>query len=53
VKYQGVVIKEFPVLWDNMENESTLQPVKAVLKSLDDLFALLSYKKSIKLRYIK
>lgn len=53
MKYQGVVIKEFPVLWDNMENESTLQPVKAVLKSLDDLFALLSYKKSIKLRYIK
>lgn len=52
MKYQGVAIKEFPVLWDNMENESTLQPVRAVLKSLDDLFALLSYKKSIKLRYL-
>lgn len=52
MKYQGVVIKEFPVFWDNMENESTLQPVKAVLKSLNDLFALLAYKKSIKLKYI-
>lgn len=51
MKYQGVVIKEFPVLWDNMENESTLQPVRAVMSSLDDLFALLSYRKSIRLKY--
>lgn len=51
MKHQEVVIKEFPVLWDNMENESTLQPVRAVMSSLDDLFALLSYRKSIRLKY--
>lgn len=53
MKYQGVVIKEFPVLWDNMENESTLQPVKAILKSFDDLFDLLFCKSAIKSRYGK
>lgn len=53
MKYQGVVIKEFPVLWCNMENESTLQPIKAVLRSLNDLSTLLANRKSIKLRYIK
>lgn len=51
VKCAGIEIREFPVKWNNMENESTLNAANAVVPSLKALWLLFRHKRTIKRLY--
>lgn len=51
LKAQGVVIKEAPVRWCNMERESTVKALSAIIPSTKALFTLFSKKSAIKALY--
>lgn len=51
LKSQGVVIREAPVRWDNLERESNVNALRAIIPSTKALFKLFSKKQSIKFHY--
>lgn len=53
LKAQGVAIKEFPVRWDNMERESNVNALRAIIPSTKALFKLFFAKTAIRVHYFK
>lgn len=51
LKCQGVVIRETPVRWDNLERESNVRAFQSIIPSTKALFYLFSKKPSIKAYY--
>lgn len=51
LKVQGVSIREIPVQWNNMEKESTVRALDAIVPSVKALFLLFKKKRAIKFHY--